>query len=87
MPTANQPLHPLLPPGETIFTTCRLSGSVPAQALRHLHQQRQLTQAAARLAADPAEAWQMHRRAEKVFFAGFDALLDAGPVGPAFLEK
>ena len=28
-----------------------------------------------------------HRRAEKAFFVGFDALLDAAAVGPVYLEK
>ncbi|WP_180754367.1 transposase [Hymenobacter sp. DG01] len=70
----------MLPPGETIFLTLRLAGSIPAQAGRELHTQR----VAAQQAADSLEA---HRRAEKQFFAGFDALLDVRTVGPAYLEK
>lgn len=65
----------MLPPGETILLTLRLAGSVPVRAARQLH--------ARRVAADPAT----HRRAEKEFFLGFDALLDARTVGPAYLEK
>ncbi|SHJ34473.1 Transposase IS200 like [Hymenobacter daecheongensis DSM 21074] len=77
----------MLPPGETIFTTFRLAGSVPARAFRELHRQRQVAQEAARALPDPAAYQAAHRRAEKVFFAGFDALLDAATVGPTFLEK
>ena len=84
MSTASIPAA--LPPSETIFTTLRLAGSVPARAFRELHQQRTQAQAAA-LASLAADALARHRRAEKVFFAGFDALLDAAVVGPTFLEK
>jgi putative transposase len=77
----------LTPAGETIFTTLHLADSMPVQAYRKLHNQRILTQAAARMTTGAPEAWAMHRRAEKVFFAGFDALLDAAVVGPTFLEK
>ncbi|RSK48125.1 transposase [Hymenobacter rigui] len=66
--------------GETILLTLRLAGSIPARAGRELHARRVV----ARQAADSPEA---HRRAEKQFFAGFDALLDARTVGPAYLER
>lgn len=71
-----------MPPseGETILLTLRLAGSVPARAGRELHAQH----VAAQQAAGSPEA---HRRAEKQFFAGFDALLDARTVGPQYLEK
>ncbi|TGE20638.1 hypothetical protein E5K00_21840 [Hymenobacter aquaticus] len=78
---------PDLPAGETIFVTFRLAGSVPTRAFRELHQQRQAAQEAARQLPDVAAQETARRRAEKVFFAGFDALLDAATVGPAFLEK
>lgn len=87
MTTANYPLHPALPPGETIFTTFRLAGSVPARAFRELHRARQAAQEAARALPEAAAFQAAHRRAEKVFFAGFDALLDAATVGPTFLDK
>ncbi|HEX8426192.1 hypothetical protein [Hymenobacter sp.] len=73
-----------LPPGETLFITLRLAGSVPMRAARELHQQRQAAQEAARAAPDfPA----IHRRIEKQFFVGFDALLNAATVGSVYLEK
>jgi putative transposase len=65
----------MLSPGETILLTLRLAGSLPVRAARELHARR----VAAALGA--------HRRAEKEFFLGFDALLDARTVGPAYLEK
>ncbi|QJX46896.1 hypothetical protein HMJ29_08105 [Hymenobacter taeanensis] len=70
----------MLPPGETMLLTLRLAGSVPQKAARELHAQH----IAAKQAAASAEA---HRRAEKQFFAGFDALLDARTVGPDYLTK
>lgn len=77
----------MLPPGETILLTLRLAGSVPARAGRALHAQRVAAQEEARTAANEAEAHAAHRRAEKQFFAGFDALLDARTVGPDYLSK
>ncbi len=78
-------MHPL-PPGETLFITLRLVGSVPTRAARELHQQRQTAQETAR--ADTASDFSAaHRRIEKQFFAGFDALLDAATVGAVYLEK
>ncbi len=74
-------------PGETVLLTLRLAGSVPARARRELHAQRVAAQEAARTAATEAEAHAAHRRADKQFFAGFDALLDAATVGPMHLEK
>lgn len=76
-----------LPPGETTLLTLRLAGSIPARAGRELHQQRIAAQDAARTAPTPAAAQAAHRRAEKRFFADFDALLDAAHVGQGYLEK
>ncbi|UYZ58485.1 transposase [Hymenobacter latericus] len=73
--------------GETLLLTLRLAGSVPARAGRELQQQRVAAQEAARAAATPDEAQAAHRRAEKQFFVAFDALLDAGPTGAAYLGK
>jgi putative transposase len=70
----------MLPPGETILLTLRLAGSIPVRAARELHAQH----VAAKQAADSPEA---HRRAEKQFFAGFDALLDARTIGSDYLTK
>ncbi|WBO84231.1 hypothetical protein [Hymenobacter yonginensis] len=75
----------MLPPPETILLTLRLAGSVPARAGRELHAQRVAAQETARGAATETEAQAAHRRAEKVFFAGFDALLDTRTVGPDYL--
>ena len=74
----------MLPAGETILLTLRLAGSVPARAGRELHAHRVAAQEAARTAPNPLVA---ARRAEKRFFADFDALLDAAPIGPQYLER
>ncbi|MBG8554453.1 transposase [Hymenobacter guriensis] len=77
----------MLPPGETLLLTLRLAGSVPGRAGRELHARRVSAQEAARQASSPEEAQALHRRADKRFFADFDALLDAATVGGAYLEK
>ena len=77
----------MLPLIETILLTLRLAGSVPTRAGRELHAQRIAAQETARGAATETEAQATHRRAEKVFFAGFDALLDARTVGPDYLAR
>lgn len=69
---------------ETILLTMRLAGSVPARAGRELQAQRVAAQTEARTAPDPAAAG---HRAEKRFFAAFDALLDAQTVGPDYLGR
>ncbi|RTQ47548.1 hypothetical protein EJV47_19220 [Hymenobacter gummosus] len=76
-----------LPPGETLLVTLRLAGSIPARAGRELQQQRIAAQEAARAAPAADDAPDAHRRAEKRFFADFDALLDAGLTGGRYLEK
>ncbi|OGX83572.1 hypothetical protein [Hymenobacter coccineus] len=64
----------MLPPGETALLTLRLHGTILAAAARGL--------AAAR--AQPAAD---HHRAQKQFFARFDAVLDQGPCGPRYFES
>jgi putative transposase len=77
----------MLPAAETILLTLRLAGSIPARVGRELYAQRVLAQETARAAASEVETHAAHRRAEKQFFAGFDALLDARTVGPDYLAK
>ena len=67
----------MLPPGETVFLTLRLHGTVPAATAREL--QAELRQA--------QEAGTEHRRAQKQFFARFDAVLDRQPIGPRYFEN
>ncbi|KUG06057.1 hypothetical protein [Solirubrum puertoriconensis] len=73
--------------GETLLLTLRLAGSVPVRAGRELQQQRVAAQEAARSVDSVDETQAAHRRAEKQFFAAFDALLDEAPTGPAYLGK
>lgn len=65
-----------LPPGETSLITLRLHGTVPAAAAREL-------QAGLRQAH---EAGADHRRAQKVFFARFDTVLDRALVGQRYFD-
>ena len=64
-------------PGETSFLTFRLHGTIPAAAGREL-------KAALRQAQD---AGTDHRRAQKQFFAKFDAVLDRAPTGQSHFEN
>ncbi|MDO7845219.1 hypothetical protein Q5H92_02545 [Hymenobacter sp. M29] len=64
-------------PGETSLLTFRLHGTIGAATGRELQ--------AARRAAQTAGT--DHRRAEKQFFARFDAVLDRAAVGPAYFEN
>ena len=64
-------------PGETRFLTFRLHGTVPAAAGRELKAQLQQAQATG---TD-------YQRAQKQFFARFDAVLDRAPIGPVYFEN
>jgi len=64
-------------PGETHFLTFRLHGTVPAAIGRALKAELRQAQ----------EAGADHRRAQKQFFARFDAVLDRSPIGPRYFEN
>ncbi|MBF9141486.1 transposase [Hymenobacter properus] len=61
----------------TSLLTFRLHGTIPAATGREL--QAELRQA--------QEVGTDHRRAQKQFFAKFDAVLDRGPIGPRYFEN
>lgn len=62
---------------QTSFLTFRLHGTIPAATGRKL--KTALRQA--------REAGTDHRRAQKQFFARFDAVLDRTPIGPAYFDN
>ncbi len=64
-------------PGETSFITLRLHGTIPAATAHELTVE--LRQA--------HEADTDHRRAQKAFFAKFDAVLDRMPIGQRYFEN
>lgn len=64
-------------PGETVLLTFRLAGTLAAATARELQAGRRQAQ----------EAGLDHRRAQKAFFAKFDAALDRGLSGPRYLEN
>ncbi|MGI4834914.1 MAG: hypothetical protein ACRYFK_15780 [Janthinobacterium lividum] len=68
---------PPLPPGETSLITLRLRGTLPAATARELQ---------AVLAAAQAMGL-CHHHARKQVFGRFDAVLDAMPTGPHYLEN
>ena len=67
----------LLPPGETAFLTFRLHGTIPTTTARELKAELRQAQ----------EAGTDHRRAQKQFFAKFDAVLDRAPIGSNHFEN
>lgn len=63
--------------GETVFITFRLHGTIPAATAREL-----------KAALNAAHAAGLdHRRAQKAFFAKFDAVLDRAPIGQRYFES
>ena len=67
----------MLPPGETVLVTLRLPGTLPTTATRALAADLRQAQAAG---LD-------HHRAQKTFFARFDAALDRAGAGPRYFEN
>ena len=64
-------------PGTTSFLTLRLHGTIPAATARDLKAELHQAQ----------EAGTDHHRAQKQFFARFDAVLDRASIGPAYFEN
>jgi hypothetical protein len=67
----------MLPPGETALITFRLHGTIPVATARELK--------ASRAAAHAAGL--DHRRAQRSFFARFDAVLDRASVGQRYFDS
>ncbi|GAA4496277.1 transposase [Hymenobacter ginsengisoli] len=70
-----------LPPGETIFITFRLAGSLPQEVLVRLQAEAQLAQQ--RSAPDVGLRYAEQKR----YFGRFDALLDGSTHGPTWLGQ
>ena len=73
-----------LPPGHTFFITFRLAGSLPAEVIERLREEKLLleTEAATRRAAGhPDDQYERQKR----WFGRFDQYLDRNPTGPAYL--
>ena len=64
-------------PGITSFLTLRLHGTIPAATGRELKGELRQAQ----------EAGTDHHRAQKQFFAKFDAVLDRAPIGAGYFEN
>ena len=70
-----------LPPGEAIFLTFRLAGSLPRTVLEQLQADTELAQR--RLAIEPAQLY----AEQKKYFGRFDAQLAKGEYGPTYLQQ
>jgi REP element-mobilizing transposase RayT len=70
-----------LPPGETIFITFRLAGSLPQEALLRLQAETQLAQQ--RCDQDAGLRYAEQKR----YFGRFDTLLDGSGHGPTWLRQ
>lgn len=69
-----------LPPGETIFITFRLAGSLPQEVLARLQAEAQLAQQC----CEPDTG--LRYTEQKRYFGRFDALLDGAGHGPTWLK-
>ncbi|SHK52033.1 REP-associated tyrosine transposase [Hymenobacter psychrotolerans] len=72
-----------LPPGETLFVTFRLNGSLPRRVIAQLLEKRELLRQAPATRLSAAERY----REQKQFFARFDAQLDQAAHGPRWLAE
>jgi putative transposase len=70
-----------LPPGEAIFLTFRLAGSLPRSVLEQLQADTELAQQ--RLGDEPAQLY----AEQKKYFSRFDAQLAKGEFGPTYLGQ
>ena len=70
-----------LPPGEAVFLTFRLAGSLPREVIAQLQAETEL--ATNRLALEPDQLY----AAQKKYFGRFDAQLARGEFGPTWLRQ
>ena len=70
-----------LPPGEVIFVTFRLAGSLPLEVLAQLRAEAELLQQGC--GPDPVAQYAERKR----YFGRFDALLDGTAYGPTWLRQ
>jgi REP element-mobilizing transposase RayT len=81
-------VSPLLSLGETLFVTFRLECSIHSDVGRQLQAELQQNLELIRASGlSPEEQHIAHQRAQKRFFAKFDAALDVAEIGPTYLEK
>jgi len=70
-----------LPPGEVVFLTFRLAGSLPRTVVEQLQAELELVQQ--RFESEPAQLY----AAQKRYFGRFDAQLNRGEYGPMYLRQ
>ncbi|WP_375419379.1 transposase [uncultured Hymenobacter sp.] len=70
-----------LPPGEAVFLTFRLAGSLPREVLEQLRAETELVQRS--LIPEPAQLYAEQKR----YFGRFDAQLAANDSGPTWLRQ
>ncbi|WP_331145850.1 hypothetical protein [Hymenobacter sp.] len=68
----------LLPPGETVFITFRLAGSLPEKVLEELRIE---------YGAVAGESWEASYARQKRYFGKFDKLLERLDCGPTWLQE
>ena len=70
-----------LPPGEVVFLTFRLAGSLPRTVVEQFQAELELAQQ--RFESEPAQLY----AAQKRYFGRFDAQLNKGEYGPMYLRE
>ncbi|MFD2569738.1 transposase [Spirosoma soli] len=77
----------ILPPGESIFITYRLAGSIPADILlKFLEEKQTALRQIAQAGSDEAALRKTQYDEEKRYFARFDKYLDSTDKGPDWLK-
>ena len=69
----------ILPPGESVFITFRLAGSLPEKVVEELREEY--------MAPVAAESWETSYARQKRYFGKFDRLLDGSATGPVWLRE
>jgi len=79
----------ILPPGETVFVTFRLHGSLPVEVVARLMEEKQTANTIAdqQFGHDASARAKAFADNNKRYFARFDDLLDMRPLGPVWLRQ
>jgi REP element-mobilizing transposase RayT len=85
-PSYRRHLPHIQPPGATLFITFRLAGSIPAETLRELIEEKQRMQKRLARIGDPDERARQADREQRRMFAKWDKLLDSAQCGLFWLR-
>jgi len=85
-PSYRRHLPHIQPPGATLFITFRLAGSIPAETLRELIEEKERIEECLRQIGDPDEQARQTDRERRRLFGRWDKVLDLARCGPFWLR-